>query len=147
VSLPPVLGIPISGGCSTDKDSNNGGPIARWPWNSIYKACRGMAVGVAAIGTSERSVEYAGLEKIFAGGATTSTLGLKATTMYRAIGDETKLVNHAVISAGHAARAIAQLRAPIAPQFWALHREPKRFLSQSKRDGCQADVDLGSRSG
>lgn len=62
--------------------------------------------------------------------------------MHRAIGDTTKLVNHAVIPAGHAAGAVAQLGAPAAPQFWTLQSEPDRLLGQSKRDGRQADVEL-----
>lgn len=108
----------------------------------MHKTCRGIAVIAPAIGTFEWGVEYAGFDEVFTGGAAAATPGLQGTTMHRAIGDTTKLMNHAVISAGRAAGAVAQLGAPAAPQFWTLQSEPDRLLGQSKRDGRQADVEL-----
>ncbi len=95
--------------CSTDEGSNNGGSIAWLPWDSLYKTCRSIAVVVLAIGTPEWGVQYAGLHEVFAGGTTTATPCLQATTMHRAIKDVTKLVNYAVISAGHASSLYTHL--------------------------------------
>lgn len=62
--------------------------------------------------------------------------------MHRAISNTIKLVNHAVIATGHTLRTKTQLRAPTAPHFWTLHRQPNRLLSQSKRGGRHANIKL-----
>lgn len=92
---------------STDEGPKNGGSIARRPWNAMNKACRHIAVVAPAMGTLERRVQNACLDEVLAGGAATTTHGLQATTMHRTIVHAAKLVNHAVISAGHASRTVA----------------------------------------
>ena len=84
-------------GCSTDEGPNDGGSVARRPWSAVHKACRGIAVIAPAIGTFERGVEHAGLDKVFTGGSAAATPVFQTAAMHRAIAQGTELVNHAVI--------------------------------------------------
>ena len=66
--------------------------------------------------------------------------------MHWAIEHGAELVNHAVITTGHATRTKAQLGTPGAAQFWTLHCQTNRLLSQAKRAGRQAYIELGRSS-